>query len=169
VNDNESDGLPDQRLAWAPGRLPSFARVVVASGDLDDDKALLLGRLVADELNRHPPQLVLELSRTTSVGSAFIDVLTDASATAGEADISFCLVAAPTGPVIEALVAADLIERFDIYTTLSEAQLSASHPGATGAAVIERARRARVRAQTTCEAARHVCERSRRLRRTGLA
>jgi anti-anti-sigma regulatory factor len=147
---------PSSALGWLPG----FARVLVASGDLDDDRSSHLGRLVAEQLARKPWQLVLELSRVTSVGTAFIDVLLEASATAGEADIALCLVAAPTSPVVTALAAADLVERFEIVTTLGEADLDHS----VGAAVLEGSRRACARAQTTRTAAHEARERSRQLR-----
>jgi hypothetical protein len=43
-------------------------------------------------------------------------------ALAGEADISFCLVASHTGPIVIALAAAELIERFEIFPTVDEAE-----------------------------------------------
>ena len=78
--------------------------------------------LVADELAREPAQLVLELSDATPVDNAAVEALGSASALAGEADISFCLVASHTGPIVIALAAAELIERFEIFPTVDEAK-----------------------------------------------
>lgn len=78
--------------------------------------------LVADELARDPAQLVLELSDATPVDNAAVEALGSASASAGEADISFCLVASHTAPIVIALAAADLIERFEIFPTVDEAE-----------------------------------------------
>ncbi|MET0701336.1 MAG: STAS domain-containing protein [Mycobacterium sp.] len=82
----------------------------------------LLYRLVADELARRPEQLVLELPGATAADDAGIDALIGASALAAESDTSFCLVAQPDGPVVQALAAAGLLERFELFTTLGEAQ-----------------------------------------------
>jgi anti-anti-sigma regulatory factor len=77
--------------------------------------------VVADELARCPTQLVLDLSEATSVDDVAVEAVISASGLAGESDISFCLVASHTGPMVRALVAADLIERFEIYATVGEA------------------------------------------------
>ena len=81
-----------------------------------------LYRLVADELAREPAQLVLELSDATPVDNAVVEALVGTSALAGESDISFCLVASHTGPVVRALAAANFIERFEIFATVGEAE-----------------------------------------------
>lgn len=104
-------------------RLPGGVSVVSVFGDVDGDKPSLMGRLLADELAREPAQLVLELSRATSVDGTFVEALAGAWALAGEADTSFCLVMSPTCPVARALTAADLMERFEIFTTVGEAKL----------------------------------------------
>ncbi|UXA10396.1 STAS domain-containing protein [Mycobacterium sp. SMC-8] len=116
--DDKQDGHP-----FIVRRLPDGTSIVSASGNVDRHKPSLLGRLVADELAREAAQLVLELSRATSVDNAFVVALAGASALAGEADTSFCLIVSPTGPVAEALAAADLIERFEIFATVDEAML----------------------------------------------
>ncbi|AQA06356.1 hypothetical protein BVC93_12885 [Mycobacterium sp. MS1601] len=97
--------------------------ILTAAGYVDGDTPSAISRLVADELAREPAQLVLELSHTTSVDTAFVEALAHASALAGEADTSFCLVVSPASPVVQALAAADLIERFEIFTTVNEAKL----------------------------------------------
>ncbi|MCG7597685.1 STAS domain-containing protein [Mycobacterium sp. PSTR-4-N] len=141
--------------------------ILFVSGHIDDAEGATMGRLVAAELARQPAQLVLELSRATSVGGSFVTTLVDASAIAGEADTSFCLVVSPTGPVADALAAADLLERFEIFTSLHKAQLRADHLKTPGAAVIEQSHRDRERAQKTIEAARRASEQSQCLRRFG--
>jgi anti-anti-sigma factor len=103
-------------------RLPSGTSIVGAAGDLDGETHSLMYHLVADELARQPAQLVLELSGATSVDDAAVEALVDASALAGESDTSFCLVASPTGPIVRALAAADLIDRFEIFATVAEAK-----------------------------------------------
>ncbi|CAN3128616.1 STAS domain-containing protein [Mycobacterium sp. smrl_JER01] len=122
MSENEPDGQQDGR-SFSVRRFPDGMSIVSASGNVDGDKPSLLGRLVADELAREPAQLVLELSRATSVDSAFVEALAGASALAGESDTSFCLVVSPTGPVAKALAAAGLIERFEIFSTVGEARL----------------------------------------------
>jgi anti-anti-sigma factor len=103
-------------------RLPAGISIVCAAGDLDGETYSRISRVVADELAREPAQLVLDLSGATSVDDAAAGGLVSASALAGESDISFCLVASPTGPIVEALAAADLIERFEIFATVGEAK-----------------------------------------------
>jgi anti-sigma B factor antagonist len=78
-------------------------------------------QLVAAELARYPAQLVLDLSDATSVDDAAVEAVVSASTLAGESDISFCLVASHSGPMVRALVAGDVIERFEIYPTVGEA------------------------------------------------
>lgn len=119
---NEPDG-PVDGPPVSVRRLPGGVSILSASGSVDGATPSLIGRLVADELAREPAQLVLELSRATSVGSTFVEALADASALAGEADISFCLVVPATSPVAEALATANLTERFEIFTSMGRAQL----------------------------------------------
>lgn len=104
-------------------RIPGGMSVVTGSGDVDGEASSVMGRLLVDELAKEPAQLVLELTRTTSVDSAFVEALVGASTLAGESDTSFCLVASPANPVVKALAAADLIERFEIFTTVGMAML----------------------------------------------
>lgn len=92
-----------------------------AAGDLNGETSSQLYLLVADEVAREPAQLVLELSDVTSVDDAAIEALVNASALAGEADISFCLVASQGGPVVTALAGAGVIDRFEVFATLGAA------------------------------------------------
>jgi anti-anti-sigma regulatory factor len=91
------------------------------TGDLDGDTSSQLYHLVAEELAREPAQLVLEVSDVIPVDNAVVEALVGASALAGESDISFCLVASRTGPIVRALAAADVIERFEIFAMIGEA------------------------------------------------
>jgi anti-anti-sigma factor len=102
-------------------RLPAGVTVIRATGDLNGQTSSQLHSLVADELLREPTQFVLELSNLRIVDSAVVDALVYASAVAGESDISFCLVASHTSPVITTLAEAGLIERFEVFPTLRAA------------------------------------------------
>ena len=81
-----------------------------------------LYQLAADELARKPAQLVLQVSGAISVDHAVLEALVSSSALAGESDISFCLVASQSSPIVRALAAAGLIERFEIFATVREAE-----------------------------------------------
>jgi anti-anti-sigma regulatory factor len=109
-------------IAYAVQRLPCGTSIVGATGDLDGQTHTLLYRVIADELAAEPAQLVLELSGATSVDDAALEALVGLSALAGESDTSFCLVASPTGPIVGALCAAGLIDRFEIFATVGEAK-----------------------------------------------
>jgi anti-anti-sigma regulatory factor len=85
--------------------------------------------LLTDELAREPSQLILDMSGVTSADDAALEALMEASALAGESDISFCLVAPATNPIVTTLAAAELIERFEVFPTLGEAQRHASRSG----------------------------------------
>ena len=102
-------------------RLPAGTTVIRATGDLNGETSSQLYLLVADELLREPAQLVLELSKLTSVDNAVVYALVSASAVAGESDISFCLVAPHASPVVTTLAEAGLIERFEVFPTVRAA------------------------------------------------
>jgi anti-anti-sigma regulatory factor len=92
------------------------------TGDLDGDTSSQLYHLVAVELAREPAQLALEVSDAMTVDGAAVETLVSVAALAGESDISFCLVAPRNGPIMRALAAADLIERFEVFATIGEAE-----------------------------------------------
>src|SRR5690242_1826107 len=102
-------------------RRPDGLSILFVRGPVDAAEPSVLVRIVADEVAREPAQLVLELSHAESAGTAFIEALVDASVLAGETDTSFCLVLPPAAPVAKAPAAADLIERFEIFTTVGQA------------------------------------------------
>ncbi|WP_415822127.1 STAS domain-containing protein [Mycobacterium senriense] len=103
-------------------RLPDTTSIVYATGVLDGETHAGLSRVIADELTQEPAQLVLELSGATSIDDAAVETLVGATALAAESDTSFCLVMSPTGPIARVLAAADLLERFEIFATVDEAQ-----------------------------------------------
>src|ERR1700760_3653141 len=119
---NEGDVEGHRGFSHSVQRLPARISIVCATGDVDGESHSLMYSLVFGELARKPAQLVLELSRVTSIDDAAVEALVGASALAGESDTSFCLVATPTGPIMKALAAADLIERFEIFPTVDEAK-----------------------------------------------
>jgi anti-anti-sigma regulatory factor len=82
--------------------------------------AAAMQRAITDELMRSPARLAVDLSRATRVDTDAIDALASAAATAGESDISFCLVGVQGGPVEDAIAAAELTELFDIFPSLTE-------------------------------------------------
>ncbi|WP_372510945.1 anti-sigma factor antagonist [Mycolicibacterium madagascariense] len=94
--------------------------VVRASGHLGGDTSSDLHRVLSDELGRSPMQLVVELSDVTSTDGAAVHALSAASAIAGESDIALSLIAPSAGPVVESLAAADVIERFEIFSVIDE-------------------------------------------------
>lgn len=122
VSDSDFCGQQGGAFSCTVERLPGGARIVYVTGDLEGSTHSLLYSVVAHELVREPVQLVCELSGATSADEANLQALVRASALAAESDTSFCLVASPTGPIMRALAAADLIERFEIFATVGEAQ-----------------------------------------------
>lgn len=115
------DGQRDA-FSYVVQRLSSGTSVIGLTGDLDGEAHSLVQQLAADELARRPAQLILELSGMTSTDCAALGVLVRVSALAAECDTSFCLVASPSDPIVGDLEAADLIERFELFGTVDEAQ-----------------------------------------------
>ncbi len=107
-------------FTYSVQRLRSGVSVVRASGDLDDETYSGFHRVVADELERRPRHLVIELSGVTSTDGAAVRTLNAASAIAGESDIGLCLIAPSASPIVESLAAAEMIERFEIFSTIDE-------------------------------------------------
>jgi anti-anti-sigma factor len=122
VSKSDGETQPGRSFSCIAQRLATNTTIVRATGDLNGETSSQLYALVADELARDPAQLVLELSDATPVDNAAVEALGSASALAGEADISFCLVASHTGPIVIALAAAELIEWFEIFPTVDEAE-----------------------------------------------
>jgi anti-anti-sigma factor len=102
-------------------RLPAGITIIRANGDLDSETSSQLYVVVTGELRREPAQLVLELSNLKSLDSAAVEALVSVSASAGESDISFCLVASNASPVVRTLAQGGLIERFEVFPTVCAA------------------------------------------------
>jgi anti-anti-sigma regulatory factor len=77
-------------------------------------------RVVANELNRSPALLALDLSGVNRIDAEGIDALVSAATQAGESDVSFCLVGVHEGPVEAALAEAELSELFEIFASLTD-------------------------------------------------
>lgn len=122
VSKSDAEGQQRESFSCSARRLPTGATIVRATGDVNGETCSRLYQLVADELARKPAQLVLQLSRAMSVDHAVLEALVSASALAAESDISFCMVASHSSPIIRALAAAGLIERFEIFATVREAE-----------------------------------------------
>ena len=122
MSDSDTEGQQGGSFSCTVQRLPAATSIVYATGVLDGETDAVLSRAIADELTQEPAQLVLELSGATSIDDTAVEALVDATAQAAESDTSFCLVVPPTGPIARALAAADLLERFEIFATVDEAQ-----------------------------------------------
>jgi anti-anti-sigma regulatory factor len=122
MREGDTEDQQGGSFSYTLQRLPAATSIVYATGVLDGKAHTDLFRAIADELTQEPAQLVLELSGATSIDDAAVETLVDATGLAAESDTSFCLVMSPTGPIARALAAADLLERFEIFATLDEAQ-----------------------------------------------
>jgi anti-anti-sigma regulatory factor len=122
VSESDTEGQQGGSFSYSVQRLPAATSIVYATGVLDGKTRAVMFRAIAAELTLEPAQLVLELSGATSVDDAAVETLVGATALAAESDTSFCLVMSPNGPVARALAAADLLERFEIFATVDEAQ-----------------------------------------------
>ena len=101
-------------------RSPTDKSVIHVSGDLLHGASATMRQVVANELNRSPALLALDLTGVNRIDAEGIDALVSAATQAGESDISFCLVEAQAGPVGAALADAELTELFEIFTSLSD-------------------------------------------------
>jgi len=122
ISESDTEGQRGGSFSYTVQRLPAATSIIYATGVLDGETHGGLSRAVAAELTQEPAQLVLELSGATSIDDAAVETLVDATALSAESDTSFCLVMPPTGPIARALAAADLLERFEIFATVDEAQ-----------------------------------------------
>jgi anti-anti-sigma factor len=122
ISESDTEGQRGGSFSYTVQRLPAATSIIYATGALDGETHAGLSRAVTAELAQEPAQLVLELSGATSIDDAAVETLVGATALAAESDTSFCLVMPPTGPIARALAAADLLERFEIFATVDEAQ-----------------------------------------------
>jgi anti-anti-sigma factor len=122
ISESDTEGQRGGSFSYTVQRLPAATSIIYATGVLDGETHAGLFRAVAAELTQEPAQLVLELSGATSIDDAAVEALVGATALAADSDTSFCLVMPPTGPIARTLAAADLLERFEIFATVDEAQ-----------------------------------------------
>jgi anti-anti-sigma factor len=101
-------------------RSPTNKSVIYVRGELLRGATATMRRVVADELNRSPALLVLDLSGVIRIDTEGIDALLSAATQAGESDISLCLVGVHGHPVGTALADAELLELFEIFTAGSD-------------------------------------------------
>jgi anti-sigma B factor antagonist len=97
-------------------RSPANKSAIYVGGELLRGATATMRWIVADELNRSPALLVLDLSAVLRIDAEGIDALVAAATQAGESDISLCLVGVHGHPVGTALAEADLLELFEIFT-----------------------------------------------------
>jgi anti-sigma B factor antagonist len=118
-----TEGTGDERragsLTVSVKRFSTGDVVVKVAGELL--AALSMHRAIDDELKRSPARLAVDLTRVTRVDTDGIMALALAATTAGESDISFCLVGVQGGPVEDAIAEADLTELFDVFPSLTHA------------------------------------------------
>jgi anti-anti-sigma factor len=128
--DSSRDGDPighgagnDQRSESGSVDVQRFGRLSVLhfNGDLIDDSAATLDQAVAEELQRSPEHVTLDLRGVKCLDSIGIDGLLSDADLASECAVSFVLVAAEAGPVGAALAKADVRQRFEVFPTVQEA------------------------------------------------
>jgi anti-sigma B factor antagonist len=88
--------------------------VISIQGELCRPTTTSVWRTVEAELRRAPDSVALDLSDVTGIDAAGLGVLVCTAISAGESDISFCLVGAREGAVGAALAQANLTELFEI-------------------------------------------------------
>ncbi|MFL6081812.1 MAG: STAS domain-containing protein [Mycobacterium sp.] len=101
-------------------RSPTNKSVIYVGGQLLRGATTTMRRVVANELNRSPTLLALDLSGVIRIDAEGIDALVSAATQAGESDISLCLVGVHGHPVGTALADAELLELFEIFAADSD-------------------------------------------------
>jgi anti-sigma B factor antagonist len=101
-------------------RSPTYKCVIYVRGELLRGATGTMRRVVADELNRSPALLVIDLSGVIRIDAEGIDAVVSAATQAGESDISLCLVGVHGHTAGTALADAELLELFEIYTADSD-------------------------------------------------
>jgi anti-sigma B factor antagonist len=94
--------------------------VIYVGGELLRGATATMRWVVANELNRSPALVVLDLSAVIRIDAEGIDALKSAATQAGESDISLCLVGVHGHPAGTALADAELLELFEIHTADSD-------------------------------------------------
>jgi anti-sigma B factor antagonist len=119
---NQAEGRQTQTCSVTVDvkRSPTNKSVIHVSGELVRGATATMRQVVADELNRSPALLALDLSGVSCIDAEGIDALVLAATQAGESDISFCLVGVHGHPVGTALADAELTELFEIVDADSD-------------------------------------------------
>jgi anti-sigma B factor antagonist len=119
---NQAEGRQTQTCSVTVDvkRSPTNKSVIHVSGELVRGATATMRRVVADELNRSPTLLALDLTGVSCIDAEVIDALVLAATQAGESDISFCLVGVHGHPVGTALADAELTELFEIVDADSD-------------------------------------------------
>jgi anti-sigma B factor antagonist len=122
VKDGSRVGKQSEADSVDVQRCPTGKSVVRVSGELNRDAPSQLTRIVEEELMRAPSPLVLDLSAVTHITATGVDALVSAARTAGELDVSFCLVGVEGRSVGAALAAAQLTELFEVFPSVNDAE-----------------------------------------------
>src|SRR5258705_3412741 len=119
---NQAEGRQTQTCSVTVDvkRSPTNKSVIRVSGELVRGATATMRQVVADELNRSPALLALDLSGVSCIDAEGIDALVLAATQARESDISFCLVVVQRQPVRTALGDAELTELFEIVDADSD-------------------------------------------------
>jgi len=119
---NQAEGQQTQTCSVTGdvNRSPTNKSVIYVGGQLLRGATTTMRRVVANELNRSPTLLALDLSGVIRIDAEGIDALVSAATQAGESDISLCLVGVHGHPVGTALADAELLELFEIFAADSD-------------------------------------------------
>ena len=119
---NQAEGQQTQTYSVSVDvkRSTTNKSVIYVRGALLRGATATMRRVVANELNRSPALLVLDLSGVNRIDTEGIDAGYRPRRKPGESDISLCLVGVHGHPVGTALAHAGLLELFEIFTADSD-------------------------------------------------
>lgn len=117
----DGQGRRARSIAINVEQLAVGGAVVHLIGDLVGDAAAAMQQTLVDQLSRAPTRLIVNLSAVSRIDASGVDALASAAAVAGEADHAFCLVDGEAGQVHTALAAEQVIDLFEIFSSVSEA------------------------------------------------
>jgi anti-sigma B factor antagonist len=100
-------------LALSTRTAEDGAVTVTAAGEVDTFTAPLLRSVLDTQLQRHPTELVIDLSGIQFLGSAGLAVLVETHKSARDRDVGFQLIIT-TGAVARALTVTGLIDLFTV-------------------------------------------------------
>lgn len=102
-------------------QLAAGRTVVRLNGDVIGNAAIVLQQTLIDQLSQSPTQLIVDLSAVRRIDTSGVDALASAAAVAGESDHAFCLIDGEAGHLHAALAAAQLIELFEVFSSVGQA------------------------------------------------